>query len=162
MDIRLASTEARMGFVFTRRGLVPEACSSWFLPRIVGISRAAEWVYSGRVFEADEAREAGLVRSVHPPDQLMATARALASELAERSSAISVAISRHLLWRMLGAGHPMDAHRVDSRAIESLGSSPDAHEGVESFLQKRRPVFPGRVSHDLPPMFPWWDEPRFR
>jgi enoyl-CoA hydratase/carnithine racemase len=162
MDIRLASTEARMGFVFTRRGLVPEACSSWFLPRIVGISRAAEWVFSGRVFPAGEGLEAGLVRSLHAPDELLAAARTLASELAERSSAVSVAVSRHLLWRMLGADHPMEAHRIDSRAIAALGRTPDAQEGVQSFLEKRTPVFPGRVSTDLPAIFPWWDEPRFR
>lgn len=151
-----------MGFVFSRRGLVPEACSSWFLPRIVGISRAAEWVFSGRVFLADEALAAGLVRSLHSPDELLGAARALAAELAEHSSAVSVALSRHLLWRMLGADHPMDAHRIDSRAIAALGRSPDAQEGVRSFLEKRAPVFPGRVSADLPAIFPWWDEPRFR
>jgi len=158
MDIRLASTEARMGFVFARRGLVPEACSSWFLPRLVGISRAAEWVYSGRVFPAAEALEAGLVRSVHPPGELLAAARALALEMAEHSSAVSVAVSRQLLWRMLGADHPMEAHKIDSRAIQALGRSGDAREGVQSFLEKRPPAFAGRVSTDLPYFFPWWDD----
>jgi enoyl-CoA hydratase/carnithine racemase len=158
MDIRLASTEARMGFVFARRGLVPEACSSWFLPRLVGISRAAEWVYSGRVFPAAEALEAGLVRSVHPPGELLAAARALALEMAEHSSAVSVAVSRQLLWRMLGADHPMEAHKIDSRAIQALGRSGDAREGVRSFLEKRPPAFGGRVSTDLPYFFPWWDD----
>ena len=161
MDIRLASTEARMGFVFARRGLVPEACSSWFLPRLVGISRAAEWVYSGRVFPAAEALEAGLVRSVHPPGELLAAARALALEMAEHCSAVSVALSRQLLWRMLGADHPMEAHKIDSRAIQALGRSADAREGVQSFLEKRPPAFAGRVSTDLPYFFPWWDDRQF-
>ena len=116
MDVRLASSDARMGFVFVRRGIVPEACSSWFLPRVVGISRAMEWVATGRVFPASEALEAGLVRSVHPPHELLPAARALAAEMAEGTSAVSVALSRQMLWRMLGADHPMEAHKIDSRA----------------------------------------------
>jgi enoyl-CoA hydratase/carnithine racemase len=161
MDVRLASTEARMGFVFSRRGLVPEACSTWFLPRVVGISRAAEWCYSGRVFPAAEALEGGLVRSLHPPDELLGAARHLATEIAENTSQLSVALTRQMLWRLLGADHPMEAHKLDSRAIRALGASPEAAEGVMSFLEKRPAAFPGRASSDLPDFYPWWDEPRF-
>ena len=162
MDIRLAADTARFGFVFARRGIVPEACSSWFLPRIVGISQATEWVYTGRVFPADEALRGGLVRSVHPPDELLPAARAIADEIAENTAPVSVALSRQLLWRMLGASHPMEAHRADSRGISAMGRSADVREGVESFLEKRPPVFPGTVSRDLPDLFPEWDEPEFR
>jgi enoyl-CoA hydratase/carnithine racemase len=161
MDIRLASTDARMGFVFARRGIVLEACSSWFLPRVVGISRAMEWSSTGRVFPATEALEAGLVRSVHPPDELMSTARSLAREIADNTSAVSVALCRQLLWRMLGADHPMEAHKLDSRALQALGRSADAREGIESFLQKRPPSFPDRVNRDLPDFYPWWSERLF-
>ncbi|MBV9254541.1 MAG: crotonase/enoyl-CoA hydratase family protein [Actinobacteria bacterium] len=153
MDIRLASESAKIGFVFARRGIVPEACSSWFLPRVVGISRAMEWVATGRVFGADEALAAGLVRSVHPPDELLPAAYELAHEIADNTSAISVALSRQMLWRMLGADHPMDAHRVDSRGVLFTGASPDAREGVLAFLQKRPAEFPGKVSTDLPDIF---------
>ena len=162
MDVRLASETARFGFVFARRGIVPEAASSWFLPRVVGISRAAEWVYTGRVFPATEALEAGLVRSVHPPDELLPAAYALAREIAENTSPVSVALSRRMLWRMLGAPHPMEAHRVDSRAILAMGRSPDAKEGVTSFLEKRPAAFPLRVSTDVPDVFPGWEEPEYR
>jgi enoyl-CoA hydratase/carnithine racemase len=158
MDVRLASTEARMGFVFARRGLVPEACSTWFLPKVVGISRAMEWVATGRVFPAAEALEGGLVRSVHPPDELLPAARALAGEMAEGTSAISIALARQMLWRMLGADHPMEAHKVDSRGIEAMGRSPEAQEGVESFLAKRPAHFPGLVSADMPDFYPWWQD----
>jgi enoyl-CoA hydratase/carnithine racemase len=161
MDVRLASDTARFGFVFTRRGLVPEAASSWFLPRVVGISRAMEWVCTGRVFPAEEALAGGLVRSTHAPDELLPTARALALEMAEGTSPVSVALSRQMLWRMLGAPHPMDAHRVDSRGIAARGSSADAREGVESFLEKRQASFPLRVSDGMPDFYPWWDEPEF-
>ncbi|MBV8690384.1 MAG: enoyl-CoA hydratase/isomerase family protein, partial [Actinobacteria bacterium] len=153
MDIRLASESAKIGFVFARRGIVPEACSSWFLPRVVGISRAMEWVATGRVFGADEALAAGLVRSVHPPDELLPAAYELAHEIADNTSAISVALSRQMLWRMLGADHPMDAHRVDSRGVLFTGASPDAREGVLAFLHKRPAEFPGKVSTDLPDIF---------
>jgi enoyl-CoA hydratase/carnithine racemase len=153
MDVRLASDTAKIGFVFARRGLVPEACSSWFLPRVVGISRAMEWVATGRVFQAEEALAAGLVRSVHPPDELLPAAYALAREIADNTSSISVALSRQMLWRMLGADHPMAAHRADSRGILATGSSPDAREGVTAFLEKRPAAFPGRVSTDLPDIF---------
>ncbi|MFI5042545.1 MAG: crotonase/enoyl-CoA hydratase family protein [Acidimicrobiales bacterium] len=161
MDIRLASETARFGFVFARRGIVPEACSSWFLPRLVGISQAAEWVYTGRVFDAQEAVAGGLVRSVHPPWDLLPAARGLAAEMASSTSAVSVALARRMLWRMLGASHPMEAHRVDSRGIYFTGQSPDAREGVVSFLEKRPPVFPGRVSDGLSDLFPDWDPPTF-
>ena len=161
MDVRLASDRARMGFVFARRGIVPEACSSWFLPRIVGISRAMEWVATGRVFPAEEALAAGLVSEVLPHDDLLPRARALAAEIAENTSAVSVALSRHMLWKMLGADHPMEAHRLDSRGIHFMGSSADAREGVRSFLEKRPPRFGMRVSRDMPDYFPWWRERPF-
>jgi len=161
MDVRLASTDARMGFVFSRRGLVPEACSTWFLPRVVGISRAAEWCFSGRVFDADEALAGGLVRSLHAPDELLGAARELATEIAANTSALSVTLTRQMLWQMLGADHPMEAHKIDSRAIRSLGSSPEAAEGVTSFLEKRPPRFAGKVSTDMPDFFPWWTDPSF-
>lgn len=161
MDVRLASSAARVGFVFTRRGIVPEACSSWFLPRAVGISRAAEWVYTGRILTADEAHDGGLVRSVHAPDDLLPAARALAREIADNTSGVSVALSRQMLWRMLGASHPMDAHRVDSRGIQMRGRSADAHEGVSSFLEKRQARFADSVSRELPDIFPDWEDPQF-
>lgn len=161
MDIRLASEHAKFGFVFARRGIVPEACSSWFLPRLVGISQAAEWCYSGRVFPASEALAGGLVRSVHPADELLPAARAIAAEIAEHTAPVSVALTRQMLWRMLGAAHPMDAHRVDSRGILSRGASPDAREGVVSFLEKRPPEFPVKVSDGLPDIFPSYETPKF-
>jgi enoyl-CoA hydratase/carnithine racemase len=161
MDIRLASESARMGFVFARRGLVPEACSSWFLPRVVGISQAAEWVYTGRVFPASEALAGGLVSSVHAPEALLPAARALAQEIASNTSAVSVRLSRQLMWRMLGAAHPMAAHRADSRGIFHLGQMADAHEGVMAFLEKRPPAFVLSSSGDSPDLFPGWEEPRF-
>jgi enoyl-CoA hydratase/carnithine racemase len=162
MDLRLASSEAKMGFVFGRRGIVPEACSSWFLPRVVGIGRACEWVYSGRVFPATEALEAGLVRSLHAPDELLPAARAIAAEIAENSSAVSVALCRQMLWKMLGADHPMEAHRIDSRAVFAMGQSADAREGVASFLEKRPPRFTMRPSADMPGFYPWWKERSFK
>lgn len=161
MDIRLASTEARYGFVFARRGLNPEAASSWFLPRLVGVQTALEWCYTGRLFPAQEAHEKGLVRSVHAPDDLLPAARALAREIADNTAPVSVAITRQLIWRMAGAPHPMDAHRADSRGIQARGKSGDAHEGVTSFLEKRPPKYPDRVSTDLPDIWPHWEPPRF-
>jgi enoyl-CoA hydratase/carnithine racemase len=154
MDIRLVSTTARIGFVFSRRGIVPEACSSWFLPRLVGISQAAEWCFSGRVFDADEALAGGLVRSIHEPDELLPAARAIAAEIADNTAPVSVALTRRMLWGMLTTDHPMEAHRVDSRGIQSRGRSADVREGVESFLAKRPAVFPDRVSDGLPDIFP--------
>lgn len=160
-DVRLASTAARFGFVFARRGLVPEACSSWFLPRVVGISRAMEWCATGRVFGADEALAGGLVRSVHEPDELLPAAYAIAGEIASTASAVSVTLTRAMLWRMLGEPHPMAAHRIDSALIDALGRGADVQEGVASFLEKRPPVFPGRVPADVPPTYPWWQDPAF-
>lgn len=161
MDIRLASDTARFGFVFARRGIVPEACSSFFLPRLVGISTAAEWCYTGRVFPAAEALERGLVRSVHAPGELLAAAREIGREIADHTAPVSVALTRQMLWRMLGAHHPMEAHRVDSRGIASRGASADAKEGVESFLEKRDPEYPVKVSDGLPDIFPDYVEPDF-
>jgi enoyl-CoA hydratase/carnithine racemase len=156
MDIRLASSAARMGFVFARRGVVPEACSTWFLPRLVGISRAAEWAYTGRVFAAEEALAAGLVSRVVAPDALMPAARELALEIAQNTSAVSVALIRQMLWRMLGADHPMEAHRIDSLGMAYTGRSADAYEGITSFLEKRPPRFTQTPSQDMPPFYPWW------
>jgi enoyl-CoA hydratase/carnithine racemase len=161
MDFRLASEHAKFGFVFARRGIVPEACSSYFLPRLVGISQATEWCYTGRVFPADEARAGGLVRSVHGADELLPAARAIAQEIAQNTAPVSVALSRQMLWRMLGANHPMEAHRVDSRGILARGASDDAREGVMSFLEKRQPNYPVKVSDGLPEIFPGWADPSF-
>ena len=161
MDFRLASDAARFGFVFARRGIVPEAASSWFLPRLVGIGQALEWCYSGRVFGADEALKGGLVRSVHAPDDLLPAARALAHELTAESAPVSVALTRNMMWRMMGAAHPMDAHRLDSRLIWSRGASADAAEGVASFLEKRAAVYPDKLLADLPHFGPWMDDPQW-
>jgi enoyl-CoA hydratase/carnithine racemase len=161
MDVRIASEKARFGFVFSRRGIVPEACSSWFLPRVVGISRAMEWVATGRVFGAREALEGGLVSKLVPADELLHTARELAAEIAQNTSAVSVALARQLMWRMLGADHPMEAHKLDSKGIYAMGRSPDAYEGVQSFLEKRPPKFTMKVSTDMPDFFPWWKQRRF-
>ncbi len=161
MDIRLASTDARFGFVFARRGITPEAASSWFLPRLVGMQTALEWCFTGRVFGAQEALDKGLVRSLHAPADLLPAARALAREIADNTAPVSIALTRQMLWQMAGAAHPMAAHRVDSRAIQSRGQSADAREGVSAFLQKRQPVYQNTVSADMPDFFPWWDEPAF-
>jgi enoyl-CoA hydratase/carnithine racemase len=161
MDVRLASEEARMGFVFARRGIIPEACSSWFLPRVVGISQAMEWVSTGRVFSAQEALEGGLVRSLHPAGELLDAARALAREIAENAAPVSVALARQLMWRMLGAEHPMLAHRADSRGMAARGQSADAVEGITAFLEKRPAQFPDRVSGGLPEVMPGWTTPAF-
>jgi enoyl-CoA hydratase/carnithine racemase len=161
MDIRLAAESAKFGFVFARRGLVPEAASSWFLPRVVGIDRALEWCFTGRVFGADEALAGGLVRSVHPDGELLDAAYALAHEIASTTSAVSVTLTRQMLWRMLGEPHPMSAHRIDSQAIDTLGRGADVREGVLSFLEKRPPTFPHQVPDDLPPFTPWWTDPEF-
>ncbi len=161
MDIRIASISARFGFVFARRGIVPEAASSWFLPRVVGISQALEWSFSGRVFDAQEALAGGLVRSLHEPDALLPAARAIAAEIAENTAPVSVALTRQMMWRMLGADHPMRAHSADSRAILERGRSADTREGVMSFLEKRPAEYTDRVSTDVPDVFPGWVEPRF-
>jgi enoyl-CoA hydratase/carnithine racemase len=162
MDIRLASTAARYGFVFARRGLNPEAASSWFLPHLVGVQTALEWCYTGRVFPAEEAHAKGLVRSLHAPDDLLPAARALAREIADNTAPVSVAITRQLIWRMAGAPHPMDAHMADSRAIQARGAQRDVREGVNSFLEKRPARFPDKVSHDLPDIWAQWTSPTFR
>jgi len=162
MDIRLASDEAKFGFVFARRGLVPEAASSWFLPRIVGISKSLEWTFSGKVFDAEEALKGGLIRSVHSKDSLLDEAKKIAIEIIENTSPVSVSMTRQMLWKMLGADHPMEAHKVDSRAIYELGKGEDTKEGVNSFLEKRPPEFPSKVSKDMPDFYPWWDEKEFK
>ena len=162
MDIRIASTEARFGFVFARRGITPEAASAWFLPKVVGVSTALEWCCSGRVFPASEAQDRGLVRSLHAPEDLIPAARAIAREIADNTAPVSVALTRRMIWRMAGAAHPMEAHKADSRAIQSRGQSADAKEGVVSFLEKRPGAYPDKVSADLPDIFPEWEEPVFR
>ncbi len=162
MDIRLASEEAKFGFVFARRGLVPEAASSWFLPRIVGISKSLEWTFSGKVFNAKEALEGGLIRSIHSKDSLMDEAKSIAKEIIENTSPVSVSMTRQMLWKMLGADHPMEAHKIDSRAIYELGKGDDTKEGVNSFLEKRAPDFPSKVSQDMPDFYPWWKEKEFK
>jgi enoyl-CoA hydratase/carnithine racemase len=162
MDIRLASDNARFGFVFARRGIAPEAASSWFLPKLVGMQTALEWCMTGRLFDAAEAERAGLVRSVHPPHELLDAARAIAREIADNTSAVSVAMTRAMMWRNSAAEHPMQAHRVDSRTIYRLSRSDDAKEGIASFLEKRAPAYPDKVSSDMPDFYPWWDEPAYK
>jgi enoyl-CoA hydratase/carnithine racemase len=159
MDVRIASSEAKFGFVFARRGIVPEAASSWFLPRLVGISQAMEWCATGRVFGAEEALAGGLVSRVVAPDALLPAATALAREIADNTAPVSVALTRQMLWRMLGTDHPMEAHKLDSRAIYARGRQADAKEGVMSFLEKRPASYPDRVSRDMPDFYPWW-QPR--
>ena len=161
MDIRIASEQARFGFVFSRRGIVPEAASSWFLPRLVGIQQALAWCFSGRVFDAKEALAGGLVAEVVPPDQLLPRARTIAREIVENTAPVSIALIRQMMWRGLGMDHPMEAHKVDSRGIYSRGASPDVKEGVVSFLEKRPAKFPQNVSSDMPPYFPWWEERKY-
>ena len=162
MDFRMASTEAKFGFVFVRRGITPEAASSWFLPRLVGMQNALEWCTTGRVFGAQEALDRGLVRSIHAPGDLLPAAHALAREIADNAAPVSVAMTRQMLWRLSAAEHPMDAHRIDSRAIQSRGQSADVREGVAAFLEKRLAVFPDKVSDGMPAFYPWWEEPEFR
>ena len=162
MDIRLASDTARFGFVFTRRGITPEAASSWFLPRLVGMSQALEWCFTGRVFPAAEALKGGLIRSIHAPDDLLPAAYAIAREIADNTAPVSVAMTRQMMWRLSAARDPMEAHRVDSRAIFERGASADAAEGVTSFLEKRPAHYPCKVSADMPTFFPWWEEETYR
>src|SRR5215216_7400885 len=161
MDVRLAADQAKIGFVFARRGIVPEACSSWFLPRIVGISQAMEWCATGRVFGADEALAGGLVRSLHPKDDVLSAAHAIAREIADNAAPVSVALARRMLWDMLGADHPMEAHKADSRAMFARGQSADAREGVSSFLEKRPAEFADRVGDGLPELYPGRVDPVF-
>lgn len=158
MDMRLVSNKAKLGFVFAARGIIPEACSSWFLPRLVGISQALEWVYSARIFGGEEALRAGLVRSVHEPDEVYPEARKIALEIAANTSAVSVALARQMMWKMLGADHPVEAHKLDTRGIFALGASADAKEGIESFLEKRTPKFTDTVTKNMPDFYPWWKE----
>ncbi|GAB5487532.1 MAG: crotonase/enoyl-CoA hydratase family protein [Parasphingorhabdus sp.] len=161
MDIRIASDGARFGFVFNRRGINPEAASSWFLPRLVGIQQALEWCFTGRVFPADEALKAGLIHSIQPQKEVLETAKTMAAEIASNTAAVSTTLTRHMMWRMLGASHPMEAHIVDSASIFSRGQTEDAREGVMSFLEKRKPVYPIKVSDGMPAHFPWWENPDF-
>ena len=159
-DIRLCTTAAKFGFVFARRGIVPEAASSWFLPRIVGISQALEWTMSGRIFPAEEARQGGLVKDVYESSEAMLEAAYnIAQDIADNTSAVSIAMTRQMMWRMLGADHPMEAHKIDSRGVYYTGKSADAKEGVMSFLEKRPAEFSNKVSNDMPEFYPWW-EPR--
>jgi enoyl-CoA hydratase/carnithine racemase len=162
MDIRLASDNARYGFVFARRGIVPEACSSWFLPKLVGISQALEWCYTGRVFDAEEARNGGLIKDIYSSGELMGAARDLAREIADNTSAVSVAMTRAMMWRLPSGDHPMEAHKIDSRAIYRLSRGADAKEGIASFLEKRAPDYPAKVSEDMPDFYPWWDAAEYR
>lgn len=161
MDFRICSEEARFGFVFARRGIVPEAASSWFLPRLVGITKALELCYSGKIISAKEAEDINLVSEVLPREQLIDRALAVANEFTAESSQISIALTRQMMWRMLGADDPMEAHKIDSRGVFELGQSGEAIEGVKSFLEKRPPSFPGKVSKDMPSFYPWWDEKEF-
>jgi enoyl-CoA hydratase/carnithine racemase len=161
MDIRIAAKNTKMGFVFAARGICPEACSAWFLPRLVGISRAAEWCFSARVFRSEEGLEAGLIRSLHEPGDVVAEARKLAREFVDNSSSVSIAITRHMLWRMLGADHPIKAHEIDTAGIMALGRSRDAREGITAFLEKRKANFPDKVSENMPDFFPWWEQRKF-
>lgn len=160
MDIRIVSEEAKIGFVFARRGVVPEACSSWFLPRIVGMSKAAEWVYTGRVFRASEEAGSGLFNHVVPKEEVVDKAMTIAGEIAENTSAVSVALSKALLWHGQGDGDPQSVHLIDSRCFYWMGHQKDSCEGVQSFLEKRPPKFPMRVSTDMPDFYPWWKEPK--
>lgn len=155
MDIRLASEKARIGFAFNRRGLVPEGCSTWFLPRLVGFGQAAEWIYTGRIFSAQEALAGGLVSRVLPKDELLPAAACLAGEIVENTSAVSTALSRTMLWDMMGAGHPMEAHKLESKCFHHMFRSADLAEGVNAFLEKRPPRFTMRPSADMPDFYPW-------
>ena len=162
MDIRLASTKSRFGFVFTRRGIVPEGASSFFLPRICGISKALEWCCSGRIFTAEEALAGGLVSEVLEPEALLGRAQEMGAEIADNTAPVSVALTRQMMWRGLGFQHPMEAHRIDSRGVVARGRSADAREGVMSFLEKRPAQFPDAVSSDMPDFYPWWTDPHYR
>jgi enoyl-CoA hydratase/carnithine racemase len=161
MDIRIGSKDSRFGFVFARRGIVPEACSSWFLPRVVGISKALQWCFSGRIIDAQEALQNGLISEVVPKDELLVKAKIIAREIALNTSAVSIALTRQMMWKMLGEKNPMAAHRIDSKSIFALGRSSDAKEGVQSFLEKRKPNFVDKVSADMPKFYPWWDDDSF-
>ncbi|MEH6661612.1 MAG: crotonase/enoyl-CoA hydratase family protein [Parasphingorhabdus sp.] len=162
MDMRLASETARFGFVFARRGIAPDGAASWFLPNLVGRAQALEWCLTGRVFDAEEALKGGLVRSLHKPEELLPAAYALAREIVDNTAPVSIAVTRQMLWQLPAAAHPMEAHKVDSRIIYNRAKSADAKEGIASFLEKRRPNYPDKVSSDLPDSFPWWEEPAYK
>jgi enoyl-CoA hydratase/carnithine racemase len=162
MDIRLASDTVKMGFVFTRRAIAPDGCCTWFLPHLVGIGQAVEWLITGRVFPAQEALRTGLVHKVLPAEDLLPAAMEIALDIIENTSAISVALTKQMVWKMIGAGHPMEAHRVESKAVFFMGHSEDCREGVNAFLEKRKPDFSMKVSRDMPDSYPWWDEFPFK
>ena len=162
MDIRIASKKARMGFVFARRGIILDGAATWFLPRVVGINTAAEWVYSGRIFSSQEAFDRKLVSELLEPDELLPRARQIAREIVENSSSISVALCRQLMWKMLGADHPMEAHILESKILNWTYVAGDSQEGITSFLEKRPPAFPMKVSKDMPAFYPWWKPREFR
>lgn len=161
MDIRLASQDAKMGFVFVRRGVIPDGCANWFLPKLVGVGQSLEWLMSGKIFSATEARQGGLIRGTYPADQLLNAARKIALDIAENTSAVSVALTRQLVWRMAGADHPIEAHKIETRGFYYAGKSEDAKEGIMSFLEKRKPNFLNSPVKDMPPFYPWWNEPEF-
>jgi len=161
MDIRYVSESAKIAFAFNRRGMFPEGCCTWFLPRIMGFSQAAELVYTGRTITAQEALDCGLVSKVCAPDDLLPAAKALAAEIADNTSAVGTAMTRQVLWRMTGASHPMEAHRIESRALHYMSLSEDMVEGVTSFLEKRPPEFKMKPSQDMPDSYPWWEEPQY-
>jgi len=157
-DIRIASTDSKFGFVFNNRGIVPDACSSWFLPKITGISKALDLTYSGRIIDSQEALDISLISSIHEPAHLINDAIGIASELVKKSAPVSIALTRQMLWRSLGDSDPYNAHVIESKAIDSRGASEDAKEGVNSFLEKRPAKFTNKISSDMPKFFPWWDE----
>jgi len=161
MDIRIASTNARMGLVFCRRGILFDGCASWFLPRLVNMGVASEWVYSGRIFSAQEALEKGLVSELLEPEALLPRAREIAARIVNNSSLISVALCRQLMWKMLGADHPMEAHQLESKGLNWIFGMPDAKEGIMSFLEKRTPAFPMKPGKDMPAFYPWWKDRPF-
>ena len=162
MDIRLASDKAKFGLVFAKLGITNEACSNWFLPRIVGISKAAEWSYTGRIFDAQEALAGGLISQIVPHDQLYEKAVEIAREIADNTSAVSIPLNRQMLWKMLGADHPMEAHKIESKCIFTLGLKPDSQEAVKAFYEKRPPKFTMKASSDMPEFYPWWKEKPFK
>ena len=157
-DIRIASENARFGFVFNNRGIVPDACSSWFLPKIVGISKALDLTFSGKIIDSQEALDISLISSIHKSENLMNDAKKIAQDLIEKSAPVSIAITRQMLWRSFGQANPYEAHVIESKAIDSRGASDDAKEGVNSFLEKRPAKFKNLISSDMPDFFPWWKD----
>jgi enoyl-CoA hydratase/carnithine racemase len=159
--VRISIPNNKMGFVFAARGIIPEGCSSYFLPRLVGISKALEWCYSAEVFRSEEALTAGLLRSIHDPGDLMPAARSIAHKFIDNSSAVSRTVLRHMMWRMMAASDPIEAHRIDTAGMSALGKSADAQEGISAFLEKRAARYPDKVSENLPDFFPWWEKQSF-